>query len=106
MITNPILKTPGAQVNEPIIYLNNVIQSVFSIFMLVGVLYFCWFIFMAAFHLIDGQGDSKKIEESKKELTNGMIGLVLLFSLFAVLKLVGWVFGLKDLENLQIFLPI
>lgn len=105
-IYNPALKTPGNQTADPVGYTNTVIQSVFSMFMVVGVLYFAWFIFMAAFHLIDSQGDSKKIEDSKKEFTNGMIGLVTLFSLYAILKLIGTIFGLTGLEGLVLKLPL
>jgi hypothetical protein len=61
---------------------------------------------MAAFHMIDSWGDSKKIEDSKREFTYGILGLTVLFSIFAFLKLIGYVFGLKGLELLQLDLPI
>jgi hypothetical protein len=74
--------------------------------MVFGIVYFCWFIFMAAFHMIDSWGDTKKIEDSKREFTYGFLGLTVLFSLFAILKLIGHIFGLKGLDNLQLQLPL
>lgn len=103
-ISNPALVNPAQQLDS-FNYTSKVIQSVFTIFFVVAVIYFSWFIFMAAFHLIDSQGDSKNIENSKKEFQYGFMGLFLIFSIFAILKFVGYFLGIKGLENLQLTLP-
>ena len=60
---------------------------------------------MAGYHWIDSQGDPKKYETAKNELTYGVIGLGVIFSTFAVLKFVGMVFGIPGLETLSITWP-
>jgi len=105
-ITNPVLKNPNPQVTDPVGYVGSVLSAIFNIFFVVGILYFCWFIFMAAFHLIDSQGDSKNIENSKKEFQYGAMGLIIMFSVFAILKFVGFILGIKGLENLELAVPL
>jgi hypothetical protein len=60
---------------------------------------------MAAYHLIASGGDSKKLEDAKTEITNAFIGLIVIFSVFAVLKAAGIVLGIPDLQNLKLPLP-
>jgi hypothetical protein len=103
-ITNPLLTNPNQQL-DGITYTSKVVQNVFTIFFVVSVIYFAWFLFMAAFHLIDSQGDAKNIENSKKEFTYGFMGLFAIFSIFAILKFVGYFMGIKGLEQLQLTLP-
>lgn len=105
MITNPILKDPQTQVADPTTYTNNVIQAVFSIFFIVGIIYFMWHAIMAGYHLISTEGDPKKLEVARHQLTYALIGLVVIFSIFAILKFVGSILGLNDLENLTITWP-
>lgn len=89
----------------PKTYINNVIQSVFSIFFIVGIVYFIWHFVFAALHLMGSEGDPKKVESAKSEMVSVAIGLVAIFSVFAVLKLIGVVTGIKGLEGLQITWP-
>ena len=103
-ITNPALINPNQQL-EPFSYTSKVVQNIFTIFFVVAVIYFSWFLFMAAFHLIDSQGDTKNIENSKKEFQYGFMGLFVIFSIFAILKFVGYFLGVKGLEQLQLTLP-
>jgi hypothetical protein len=104
-ITNPLLNKANEQVSDPFAYTGSVVSNIFTIFFVVAVLYFSWFIFMAAFHLIDSQGDSKNIENSKKEFQYGFMGLAVIFSVFAIIKFVGFVLGVKGLKTLQLTLP-
>jgi hypothetical protein len=93
------------QATAPKAYFNSVIQAVITIFMLVTVLYFLWFIFMAGFHYIENNGDSKMIEQAKNQLQYGLMGLAIVFSVFAILKFIGTVFGISGLDILQLQWP-
>ena len=73
--------------------------------MLVGVVYFLWFMFMAGFHWIDSQGDPKKYEMAKNEFVYGVIGIAVVFSTFAILKLIGFMFGIPGLDKLELTWP-
>lgn len=104
VICNPVLKdcTPST---APKAYVNSVISNIISIFFIVGVLYFIWHIVFAGYHLIGAQGDTKNFESAKNELTYSFMGLIVMFAVFAILKIVGTVFGITGLDTLQIVWP-
>jgi len=104
IIRNPVLPD-DTSVTKPKIYFNNVISTIFSIFMIVGVLYFVWHFVMAGLRLMDSRGDPKKLESAREELLNAFIGLGAVFAIFAILKFVGTIFGLEGLRQLQIPWP-
>lgn len=85
----------GSETSNPKSYINGVISAVVDIFLIVGVVYFVWHFLMAGYHFIASQGDAKKIEEAKHEVTYAFVGLAVVFSLFAILSFVGTVFGIE-----------
>jgi len=106
-INNPVID-PGLRnqmVNDPKEYVSNVAQTLFSIFMVVGVIYFIWHFIMAAYHFISSEGDPKKIEDAKHALTYSALGLFLVFAVFAILKVIGTIFGVTGLDTLKLTLP-
>ncbi len=103
-ICNPVLKDCTPTTN-PTGYVNNVISSIISVFFIVGVIYFIWHIVFAGYHLIGAQGEPKNFETAKNELTYSFIGLAVVFVVFAIVKLVGYVFGIPGLESLKIVWP-
>ena len=105
MITNPVLKNAELQATDPQAYTNNVLQAVLSVFFLVAIVYFIWSLVMAGYHLISSVGDPKKLEVARHQITYALIGLTVIFSIFAILKFVGSILGLNDLENLTIPWP-
>ena len=103
-VKNPLLPDT-LHIDNPKLYFNNVLQSVFSIFFIVAIIYFVWHVIMAGYRLMDARGDAKKLEDSQTDLTNAFIGIAIIFSVFALLKFVGTVFGLTGLEQLKIPWP-
>ena len=89
----------------PQAYINNVLQTVFSLFFIVGVLYFAVYFIMAGYHFIDSLGDPKRIESARDQLTYSFVGLIVIFSVFAILRLAGTVLGITGLRNLSIPWP-
>jgi len=105
-ISNPALKNPLSQVGDASLgYFNSVLQAVFSIFFIVGIIYFVWHFIMGGFHFISQEGDPKKIETAKHEFTYAILGLVVIFMVFAVLKFIGYVTGITGLDTLKIPWP-
>lgn len=51
---------------------------------------------------ISGGGDKARLESAQKQITHSLIGLAILFSVFAIIKLVGSLFGI---DLLKITLP-
>ncbi len=104
-ICNPVLQNCNKQINSPVDYTNNVIQGIFSIFFIVAVIWFIWHFIMAGYHMINSQGDPKRVETSRTEILNAIIGLGIVFAVFAILKFVGYILGIQNLENLTITWP-
>jgi fumarate reductase subunit D len=104
-ISNPFLKNSSDIVSNPQNYVNNIIQTIISVFFIVAVVYFIWHFVMAGYHMINSNGDPKKWEEAQKAILYGLVGLILVFSLFAILKFAGTVLGIPGLQSLQLIWP-
>ncbi|MBU2577565.1 pilin [Patescibacteria group bacterium] len=63
-----------------------------------GVIAFLIIFLIGGIRWITSGGDKAASEGARKQLTNAGIGLVLLFSVFAIIKLVETVFGISILE--------
>jgi len=103
-ITNPILTNQGITSN-PNSYVDSVIQTFITLLIIVGVLYFVINFILAGFHMISSQGDPKKFEEAQKSLIYSILGITLVFIIFAILKLIGHIFGITGLDILNISWP-
>ena len=108
-ITNPVL---GEDANTTInsvgggeTYVNNTIQAIISIFLIVAVIYFVWHFVMSAYHMISSNGDPKKFEEAQKSILYSLVGVILAFSVFGILKFAGALFGITTLETLTLTWP-
>ena len=100
-IDNPLLRTQNITVDSSIPYIQNVISTIISLLMIVGVVYFLWHASMAGFHFIATQGNPDDFKKAKNELEYAFTGIVIVFSVFAILKLAGTIFGI-NLINLDI----
>lgn len=103
-IENPLIRD-AAHYAFPARYTGNVLRTVISVFFVVGIIYFTWHFLMGAYHMIASEGDSKKVADAKNELEFTVVGLGIVFLVYVVLKVVGEVFGLQDLTNLEITIP-
>ena len=90
---------------DPITYVNTVIQTIISLFLIVGVIYFIWHFIMSAYHMISSNGDPKKWEEAQKSILYSFVGIFAVFSIFAILKFVGIIFGIESLALLTLEWP-
>ncbi len=104
-INNPAIPNSSNIISQPATYVNSVIQSLISIFLIVAVLYFIWHFIMYAYHLISSQGNPEKWKEAQHAILYAFIGLLLVFIIFALLKFIGLLFGIPNLENLRLTWP-
>lgn len=95
VVTNPLLKDNDKIVTNPNTYIGNVIGAIISIFFIVGIIYFTWNVVFAGYHMINSQGEPKKAEEARSHLTNAVIGLFVVFSIYAILRFVSIILGLN-----------
>lgn len=104
-ITNPLVKNSDQIASNPGNYVDNVLQAVVSIFLFVAVIYFIWHFILSAYHMISSQGDPDKWKAAQKSILYAFVGLILAFSIFAILKFVGTVTGVEGLNNLRLSWP-
>ncbi|MDO8488221.1 MAG: hypothetical protein Q7S31_02805 [bacterium] len=65
-----------------------------------------WFIiqmFMGAFQWLSSGGDKQGAENARKRLTNAVIGLFIVVASYALISLVGLVFGFDILSPAKVF---
>jgi len=110
IVCNPVLEdckniSPDSIGNKPTVYINSVLQTIISIAFIFGIIYFIYHFILAGFHMISSQGDPKKYEEAQHSLLYSFMGIILIFSIFAILKIVGTVFGIQGLDTLTISWP-
>jgi hypothetical protein len=98
-IVNPIINNSQSIATNPNGYINSVIQSIIVIFLTVGVIYFVWHLVMSAYHMISSNGDPKKYEEAQKSLLYACVGIIVVFSIFAILRFIGTVFNIDSLKG-------
>lgn len=105
IIENPVLKNSENIGNNPTGYFNSIIQIAFNLFFIGGIVYFIFQFINGAFHMISSQGDQKKYEDALHTFTHSITGLIVIFSVFVIIKLIGLVFGIKGLDTLTITWP-
>jgi hypothetical protein len=101
-ITNPIFgKTLQDQLritNNPSWFFSYFIPKFIIFAFIVGVLAFLASFIIGAIGWISSGGDKNAIEAAKGKITNAIIGLIILFSLFAVLYAIEKFFGVTILS--------
>jgi len=77
-----------------------VLSVTFGVITAIG---FIWFLFNmvgAAISWISSGGDKAKLENSRKQITNSLIGLVLVIASLFLVRLVGTVLGIPNILNI------
>lgn len=101
-ITNPVLgpNMQGAISNSgssPAWFFETFLPKLLILGFIIGALFFFFIMIMGAIQWISSGGDKNALEEAKHKITNAIIGIVILFSVFAILKLIESFFGISIL---------
>ena len=65
--------------------------------LIIGAVFFLFILIIGAIQWISSGGDKNALEEAKHKITNAIVGIIILFSVFAVLKLIENFFGISIL---------
>ncbi|PIZ46869.1 hypothetical protein COY29_05910 [Candidatus Woesebacteria bacterium CG_4_10_14_0_2_um_filter_39_14] len=95
-INNPVLG-PKLQGKTGLQFFQTFLPHLLTIGLIIGVLFFFFIIIIGAIQWISSGGDKNALEEAKHKITNAIIGVVILFSIFAILKLIENFFGISIL---------
>ena len=94
------LATP---VDSGISNLSNIITMVIGVMTIVAFIWFTFVLISGAIGIIGSGGDKQALESSRKRITSGLIGLVIVIASIFILDLIGTIFGIKFLNLTQIF---
>lgn len=76
----------------------SLLQTLITLAIIVAVLVFFFLFLIGAIRWILSGGDKAQVETARKTLTSALIGLVLVLSFFAIVKLVESIFGVSLLQ--------
>lgn len=95
-IAGPLDPTESGQSDVSII--ENIIVHAIRIFFVLATVFFIFYFIIGAIRWIMSSGDPKQIESARNQIIHSLIGLVILFGLFALLKLIEAIFGVSLLQ--------
>lgn len=96
-----------AQINNPALnrdfesgeeFLQSFLPTLIGIIFVIGVLAFFFIFLFGAIQWITSGGDKVKVEAARSKITHAIIGLFILFSVFAVAGLLGSFLGVNLLQ--------
>lgn len=96
-ITNPALD-PAIRGLTGAGFLQNLLPRLIGVAFIIGALVFLFVMIIGAIQWMTSGGDKAAIEMARGKIANALIGIVILFSLFAVFALVGDFFGINLLQ--------
>ena len=81
---------------------SGIISGAISLVLIVVALVFFFILVFGGLRWVTSGGDEKKVGEARAQITNALIGLAIVFAAWAIMKLIGTVFGIDILGNLSI----
>lgn len=95
MITNPVLGGLGKETGQS--FFAKAIPSAIGLAFVIGVLIFFFTIIIGAIQWISSGGDKQALESARGKISNALIGIIVLFATFAVIRLIQIFFGITIL---------
>jgi len=99
-ITNPLLPTRLNSLSG-VGFMQAISRTLISLIFLGGSLIFFFMFILSGIKWVSSGGDKAKLDEAQKGITSALVGLVILFSVFAIIKLVETIFGI-NITNLKL----
>lgn len=83
-------------------FLQNILQLGIKLGFVIGAIIFFFMLISGGIKWISSAGDKTRLEGAQKQITHALIGLAILLSIFAIIRLLDYIFGIN---LLQINLP-
>ena len=77
------------------------VSGLINLTMVIVALVFFFMLVLGGIKWITSQGDKANVETARNQITNALIGLAIVFAAWAIMRLIGTLFGV-DLFNLNI----
>lgn len=83
---------------------SNFISSAIGLMTIVAIIWFVFVFFSGAIGIITAGGDKQSLENARKRIVSGIIGLVVVVAAIFVVKLIGFLIGIPNILNIgQLF---
>ena len=92
-ITNPVLGNLGQKTG--LSFFQSFIPGLIGLALLAGAIIFFFILILGAIQWITGGGDKQALEGARGKITNAIVGILILFSIFAILNLIEIFFQIK-----------
>lgn len=92
-ITNPVLKELGQK--SGLSFFQSFIPGLIGLGFAAGTIIFFFILILGAIQWITGGGDKQALEGARGKITNAIIGIIILFSIFAILSLIETFFNIN-----------
>jgi len=99
-LNNPVLNPTLQDIlvnRSPTEFFAIILPNLIGLSFVIGVIIFLFVMIIGAIQWIISGGDKAAIESARGKITNALVGIVILFSLFALLKLIEDFFGINIL---------
>lgn len=74
------------------------VSGAISLIMLVVALVFFFILLLGGLKWVTSEGDEKKVGAARAQITNALIGLAIVFAAWAIMSLIGKLFGINIFE--------
>lgn len=96
-ITNPVLPSTIGQNPDSVGYLQKLLPTAVTLLLIIGALFFFFNLIMGAIQWISSGGDKEGVAKARGRITSALVGLVILFAVFAIIQLIENFFGVNIL---------
>jgi hypothetical protein len=100
-ITNPALSQSLQEILEspnPIAFFQKFIPMLIGFGFVIGTIIFFFIMMVGAIQWISSGGDKASVEQARGKVLNAVVGIVILFATFALIKVIEIFFGTNILE--------
>lgn len=95
-ITNPALGPLGNLSGTD--FFSRLIPAGVGIAFVIGVLYFFYMLITGSIQWISSGGDKQSLESARGTITNAIVGIIVLFATYAIIKVLETFFGISLLD--------
>jgi len=98
--------TLGTPKGTGITNFSSVISMTIGVMTMIAFIWFTFVLITGAIGIISSGGDKQALENARKRITSGVIGLIIVIAAVFILDLIGTIFGIPYLNLLQLFYNI
>jgi hypothetical protein len=97
-IKGPLGTLPGSSIGSDLTIGGILSAAVPLIFAFAG-LGLLLMLISAGYTFLTSAGDAKKMEQGKQQMTNAIVGFIIVFAAYWIVQLVGTIFGLESINS-------